>query len=40
MQTLVSGTEPLVLADGTRIDPASGKVIKDKKPSQFTSRSF
>lgn len=33
--TLVVGTEPLVLADGTRIDPSSGRVIKEKKPTQF-----
>ena len=34
-KALVTGTEPLVLADGTKIDPASGKVIKDKPAKQF-----
>lgn len=27
--------EPLVLADGTKIDPGSGKVIKDRRASSF-----
>lgn len=35
MSLPVDTLEPLVLADGTRIDPASGKVIKEKKPQQF-----
>lgn len=33
--SLANGTEPLVLADGTRIDPATGKVIKDRQPSRY-----
>ena len=30
MATLVDGDEPLVLADGTKIDPKSGKVIRER----------
>lgn len=33
MSLLADASEPLILADGTKIDPASGKVIKDKKTS-------
>ena len=29
--TLPVGNEPLILADGTKIDPSSGKVIKDRQ---------
>lgn len=36
MATLPIEDEPLVLADGTKIDPASGKVIKDT-PAKFIS---
>lgn len=35
MSLPVDVAEPLLLADGTKIDPTSGKVIKDKKPQQF-----
>lgn len=29
---LPDNDEPLILADGTKIDPSTGKVLKDKKP--------
>lgn len=32
MSTLVKPTEPLILADGTRIDPVSGRVVRDDEP--------
>lgn len=33
--SLAAPNEPLILADGTRIDPSNGSVIKEKKPSGF-----
>jgi hypothetical protein len=32
---LAEGDEPLILADGTKINPSTGEVIKDKKQSRF-----
>lgn len=32
---LVDANAPLVLADGTKIDPSTGKAMRDKKPSAF-----
>jgi hypothetical protein len=32
---LADASEPLILADGTRIDPSSGSVVRDKKYAQF-----
>lgn len=34
--TLPGENEPLVLADGTKIDPATGRVLKDKPKRTFT----
>lgn len=34
--TLALSTEPLLLADGRSIDPATGKVLKEKKTYNFT----
>jgi hypothetical protein len=35
MTLVADAAAPLVLADGTKIDPTSGKVIKDRKARQF-----